>query len=51
MNLEQLIAELQALALAHPDGTPLFVQVAGNVAPLTLVVTESDESLRIVLNG
>ena len=52
MNLQQLIGELQALALAYPDITPITVRLGENKAPLDMVMIESeDESLEIVLKG
>lgn len=52
MTLQQLIGELQTLALAYPDATQITVRLADNKAPLDMVLVESeDESLEIVLKG
>ena len=52
MNLQQVLGEFLALALAYPDTTQITVRVGENKMPLDMVMIESeDESLEIVLKG
>lgn len=44
MTLDQLRAELTALALAYPGETPVLVHSHGITAPVTGVSVDSDES-------
>ena len=44
MTLDQLRAELAALALAYPGETPVLVHNHGSTAPVTALSVDSDES-------
>ena len=44
MTLQELIGELQTLALAYPDMTPIRAATHDVVAEVTAVRVESDES-------
>lgn len=41
MNLQQLIAELQALALAYPDATPVRLRVSSHEEEIASVLSIS----------
>ena len=53
MNLQQLIGELQTLALAYPDTTPIYVMSDDRPDPLDMVSVVSEEggNLEIHLKG
>lgn len=52
MTLEQLLGELQTLALAYPGETPVTVRLTDNKAPLDMVIAESDQGhVEIVVKG
>jgi len=52
MTLEQLLGELQALALAYPGETTVTKHLADNKAPLDMVLAGSDQGhVEIVVKG
>jgi hypothetical protein len=52
MSLQELIGELQTLALAYPGETPMTVRLADNKTPLDMVMIEADQnSVEIVVKG
>ena len=52
MSLDQLRAELAALALAYPGETPMTVLLTETKAPLDMVLAESDAGhVEIVVKG
>jgi hypothetical protein len=52
MNLQQLIGELQALALAYPDTTPVYVKSDERADSLdTVEVVSEENNLEIHLKG
>ncbi len=52
MSLQELIGELQTLALTYPGETPMTVRLADNKAPLDMVMIEADQnSVEIVVKG
>ncbi len=52
MDLQQLIGELQTLAMAYPPGTPVYVMSDERADLLDMVVVVSEEqNLEIHLKG
>ena len=54
MTLQELIGELQALALAYPAETPVMVRYqrfSEQSATVSVVVVESSSDVHVILDG
>jgi hypothetical protein len=54
MTLEELIGELQTLALAYPSSTPVLVRYSRfseEKTSISSILIESDSTVRIILDG